>query len=63
MGTALALDLVEPLRQIESQVNLARLQQLTERLSASPNGEAPEVARLRALLEGPRRGKPGPKAR
>jgi transcriptional regulator with XRE-family HTH domain len=57
MGAALALDLVEPLRQIESQVNLKRLQRLTERLAASPFGSAPEVARLRLLLNQPGRGR------
>ncbi|MBX5451966.1 MAG: helix-turn-helix transcriptional regulator [Thermogemmatispora sp.] len=62
MGAALALELVGPLRQIGSQVNLERARRLTERLAASPFGSAPEVARLRALLAGPRRGKPGPQS-
>jgi transcriptional regulator with XRE-family HTH domain len=57
MGAALALELVEPLRQIGSQVNLERLQRLAERLAASPFGSAPEVARLRLLLKPPGRGR------
>ncbi|MBX5451967.1 MAG: helix-turn-helix transcriptional regulator [Thermogemmatispora sp.] len=62
MSVMLAQEAIPAVQQLQSAVNLARLKCLTDQLAASPFGSAPEVARLRALLAGPRRGKPGPQS-
>nr|BBH93199.1 hypothetical protein KTA_13980 [Thermogemmatispora argillosa] len=56
-AAALGLEAIPVARTIRSQVNLDRARRLTERLAASPFGSAPEVARLRLLLNQPGRGR------
>jgi tetratricopeptide (TPR) repeat protein len=53
-AATLGLEALPRARAIRSQVNLARVQRLYERLATSPFGSAPEVARLRLLLTHPR---------
>ncbi|WP_069806198.1 helix-turn-helix transcriptional regulator [Thermogemmatispora onikobensis] len=62
MSAELAQEAVKQMEQLHSRLNLAKIRQLVDQLAASPFGSAPEVARLRALLAGPRRGKPGPQS-
>ncbi|WP_322480544.1 hypothetical protein, partial [Thermogemmatispora sp.] len=56
-AAALGLEAVPVAHAIRSQVNLDRARRLVERLAASPFGSAPEVARLRLLLNQPGRGR------
>lgn len=56
-AAALGLEAVPVAHAIRSQVNLDRARRLVEQLAASPFGSAPEVARLRLLLNQPGRGR------